>query len=195
MVSTARRYTIADLELMPDDGKRREVIAGVLYVARIPHYEHQAICAELALELGLWNRAAGLGRVSVGPGIVFAEDDGVAPDVVWASHARLAAGLDEAGHFTIAPDLLVEVLSPGRANLRRDRVAKLDLYRRRAVPEYWIVDRRARRIDVYRGEGLPLVASLGEADTLESPLLPGLAIPLARLFADLSPSGAVLHGP
>jgi len=54
------------------------------------------------------------------PGIVF-QSDNVIPDVVWASNERLERLLDEAGHLTAAPELVVEVLSPGKKNERRDR--------------------------------------------------------------------------
>jgi hypothetical protein len=63
----------------------------------------------------------------------------VIPDVVWISKARLAVSLDEAGHLTSAPELIVEVLSPGTANEQRDRQAKLKLYAFRGVQDtgFW----------------------------------------------------------
>jgi len=59
----------------------------------------------------------------------FSESDNVIPDVVWASNERLERLLDEAGHLTAAPELVVEVLSPGKKNERRDREAKLSCTR------------------------------------------------------------------
>ncbi len=47
----------------------------------------------------------------INPGVLFTESDNVIPDVVWATKETLAAMLDEAGHLTGAPDLIVEVLS------------------------------------------------------------------------------------
>ena len=78
----------------------------------------------------------------------------------------------------------VEILSPGAANERRDREAKLKLYSRRGVLEYWIVDWQARQVEVYRREelALRLVATLYATDTLASPLLPGFACEVATLF-------------
>jgi Uma2 family endonuclease len=122
--------------------------------------------------------------------VVF-DDDDVIPDVVWCRRERLATALDEAGHFHLAPDLVVEVLSPGPANERRDRIVKLELYSRRAVLEYWIVDWPGRQVELSRRENLRLrlIATLREADTLESPFLPGFALPLERLFADVPRAG------
>lgn len=88
--------------------------------------------------------------------------DNVIPDVVWASHERLATLLDEAGHLTAAPELIVEVLFPGADNQRRDCDLKLRLYSVRGVREYWIIDRQAQQIEVYRRQktALSLVETL-----------------------------------
>lgn len=65
---------------------------------------------------------------------------------------RLATALRPDGHLYAAPELAVEVLSPGEANERRDREARLRLYSRRGVLEYWIVNWQERRVEVYRRE-------------------------------------------
>jgi Uma2 family endonuclease len=79
------------------------------------------------------------------------------------------------------------VLSPGAKNIQRDRDVKLKLYARRGVGEYWIVDWPSRSVEVFRRAGplLALAATLDEADSLGSPLLPGFAAPLGRVFAGL----------
>jgi len=81
--------------------------------------------------------------------------------------------------------LVIEVLSPGRANEVRDREVKLQLYSRRGVQEYWIADWRRHTVDVYRREdgALRLVATLSDGDTVTSPLLPGFASPVSSLWA------------
>jgi Uma2 family endonuclease len=80
--------------------------------------------------------------------------------------------------------LVVEVLSPGGANERRDRDVKLKLYSRRGVLEYWVVDWRPQEIEVYRRKqlALRLIATLYPTDTLTSPLLPGFVCQVATLF-------------
>jgi len=87
-----------------------------------------------------------------------------------------------------APELMIEVLSPGKKNEGRDRQAKLKLYSRRGVLEYWIVDWRQRRVEVYRRDqiALRLTSTLYAQDTLQSPLLPGFACQISALFMDLS---------
>ena len=76
------------------------------------------------------------------------------------------------------------MLSPGRANEFRDREAKLDLYSRRGVEEYWIVSFMQRFVEVYRREGgaLKLITTLRDLDALESPLLPGFSCQVSGLF-------------
>ena len=184
-MSISRRYTSADLELLPKiEGVRYEIIDGELYVSSQPDWHHQYTCNEIAVELRTWSRQTGLGVIIPAPGLVFAEDDDVAPDLVWLRRERLAVIQDEAGHLRAAPELVVEVLSQGTSNVRRDREIKLALYSRRGVQEYWIVDWRRQTMEVYRREQatLRLVATLGNEDTLTSPLLPGFASPVAGFW-------------
>jgi Uma2 family endonuclease len=178
------RWTSEDLEVFPDDGKRYEIIDGELYVSKQPHWHHQATCGWIFALLGRWSLETGLGEASLAPGVIFDDDEDVAPDVVWASSARLARSLDESGKLHAAPELVVEVLSFGIKNVRRDREAKLKLYSRRGVDEYWLVDWHARSIEIYRRAEsvLRLVEELSIDAVLSSPLLPGFAAPLAQIF-------------
>ena len=181
---TALRWTSADLAVLPDDGKRYEIIDGELYRSRQPHWHHQRACGKLFAVLEAWSVHTGSGEANLAPGVIFAEDDDVAPDVVWISQARRATALGSDGHLHTAPELVVEILSPGATNERRDRGAKLKLYSRRGVLEYWIVDWRAQQVEVYRREALALrlVATLYSTDTLTSPLLSSFACEVATLF-------------
>jgi Uma2 family endonuclease len=197
--STSHRWTTDDLYLFPEplDDTRYEIVDGELFVTTQPTSQHQYSSGQVTAELIYWNRQAGLGIVLPAPGVIFSEDNNVAPDVVWLSTARYEALVDEGGHLQGAPELMVEVLSPGVTNERRDRVAKLSLYSRRGVSEYWILVGAHRQVEVYRraaaaggaadavtgGVGpLQLVATLGATDVLTSPLLPGFSCPVARLF-------------
>ncbi|HWC76441.1 MAG TPA: Uma2 family endonuclease, partial [Blastocatellia bacterium] len=149
MASTLR-WTSADLEALPDDGKRYEIIDGELFVSKQPHINHQDVCFQIASLLNDWSKQTGLGRAFVNPGLIFAEDDDVVPDVVWIGNERLSSAVREDGKLHSAPELVVEVLSPGPVNQRRDREAKLKLYSRRDVREYWIVDWTTQSVEVYR---------------------------------------------
>lgn len=180
-----RPFTSADLESLPDfPGVRYEIIDGEMYVSRAPQVAHQVPCSRIGSSLDAWNDETGAGFVVHGPGLVFSEDNDVIPDLVWVSRARLREALDEKGHFRLAPEIVVEVLSPGRANEVRDREIKLGLYARRGVQEYWLVDWQTHAVEIYRrsGEELLLAATLGDTDEIESPLLPGFRCSVARLW-------------
>lgn len=189
-MGTAVRWTSADLAGFPDDGKRREIIDGELYVSHQPHYYHQLIGDDVVSALNAWGRPHRAGRAVSAPGLIFSPEDDVAPDVVWTSTARLSHILS-GGKLYAAPEIVVEILSPGKRNIARDREAKRKLYSRYGVREYWIVDWVARTVEVYRrdGEQLALAATLLAGDTLTSPLLPEFILPLAELFAAI-PVGA-----
>ena len=178
-------WTISDLAIFEGDRKNRyEIIDGELFVTRAPDWKHQAVCINVGTVLKLWSEQSGLGEAAVNPGIVFSESDNVIPDVVWASHERLERLLDDAGHLTAAPELVVEVLSPGKANEQRDREAKLKLYSVRGVLEYWIVNFKEQSVEVYRRDQavLKLAAILYRQDDLTSPTLPGFSCLVSRLF-------------
>jgi Uma2 family endonuclease len=180
------RWTIQDVEALPDnEWIRYEIINGELFVTRSPHHKHQQVTGRIFAVLDSWSLESGLGEASIMPGLIFSDSDNVAPDVAWISYERLTQIQDEAGHFRGAPELVVEVLSPGKANEDRDRLAKLKLYSTQGAREYWIVDRIARRVEIYRREQaqLTLVATLLIGDVILSPLLPNFTCEVARLFA------------
>lgn len=186
MVANSLRWTTRDLDAMPDDGgwKRYEIVDGELYVTRAPHIRHQGAGGNIHFELEIWSRETQLGQPFQAPGVIFSPTDAVIPDVVWISRERLAHGIDEAGHLTVAPELMVEILSPGELNEQRDREIKLKLYSRHGVQEYWIVNWQLKTLEVYRRREaqLQLVATLFADDTLTSPLLPEFSIPVAQVF-------------
>lgn len=184
-MQTTFRYTTANLEAMPEshDGTRYEIIDGELFVSSHPSWEHQFAVTTLMGALFGWSRVTGLGLTNT-PGIIFSDYDNVIPDLVWISHARLRESLQADGKLHSAPELVVEILSPGAENVRRDREAKLNLYDRTGAAEYWIVDWRSKTIDVFRRDAdrLAFVATLSGDVRLTSPTLPGFDIALEEIW-------------
>ena len=135
MTTTTDRFTTTDLDRLDlPEGWRAEIIDGALYVSKAPGWDHQGVIVRLLRVLGAWADERG-GAGNAGIGVLYADDDNVIPDVVWISAERLAKGLDAAGHLTqVGPELVIEVVSPGSENARRDREAKLALYSRGATP-------------------------------------------------------------
>ena len=186
---TSLQWTSQDLLGLPDNGKRYEIIKGELYMSRQPHYNHQVVCNQVGFLLKTWSRQTNAGSIYPAPGIIFADDDDVAPDVVWISKARAEVALEADGKLHLAPELVVEVLSPGNATEKREREVKLKLYSRRGVSEYWLVSWPKRQLELYQRNpeelALELVQTLFEKDTLKSPLLPGFSCQVWELFEDV----------
>jgi Uma2 family endonuclease len=114
MVVNSLRWTTRGLDATPDDGgwKRYEIVDGELFVTRALHIRHQGAGGNVYVELEIWSRQSQLGKAFQTPGVIFTPTDAVIPDIVWISRESLSNGIDEAGHLTVAPDLMVEVLSP-----------------------------------------------------------------------------------
>jgi Uma2 family endonuclease len=178
----ATKLTYDDYLLIPDDGRRHELIDGEHFVSPAPHPDHQEVLIRLVFELQTYRRTTGAGRLLIAPtDVVFSGIDVAQPDLLYICEDGSAeVGTNVAG----APDLVVEILSP--SNRRYDEVTKRNLYERAGVGEYWLVDPEAETVKVLRREGArfgrPQLLSARDGDVLSSPLLPGLAISLAALF-------------
>jgi Uma2 family endonuclease len=113
---------------------------------------------------------------------VLSEATALQPDVVFVRQENAAVLRDV---IRGAPDLVVEVLSPSTAAF--DRGPKLEAYARHGVGECWLVDDQSTRIEVFRlegGSGYRRVAVLAAGDMATTRLVPGLALDVARLFAE-----------
>jgi Uma2 family endonuclease len=180
----ARRYTYADLQQFPEgEGTRYEIIDGELFVTPSPNRAHQRLVLRLATALNSFVEAHTAGEVYVAPfDVLFNELNVVIPDVLFVSAARLDAIERNGVHG--APDLVIEVLSPGtrRVDLTRKKV----LYEQRGAEEYWLVDPEARTLTIMRraqgGFAEPDVYAAGGGRQVSTALLPEFAIDLDALF-------------
>lgn len=165
------------------EGEYFTIIGGEKIVAPNPTSFHQAVLGNLCLLLGGWARQSGVGKLMIGPlDVVLSPDEVTQPDFVFV----LAEHLDRLTkkNFQGAPDLVIEILSPGSVQL--DRVKKRELYARHGVPEYWIVSPGERTVEIRRlqGEQYELVHVYEEAETLSSPLLTGFTCAVKDLFVE-----------
>lgn len=175
--------TVADLDAMPHDENRYELIEGELFVSRAPGLTHQRIFGNLFGRFLFFLEMTPIGEIIATPGVIFSEYSAVIPDIIYISNERRAE--IASGEWVVAaPDLVIEILSPGRENKRRDRVAKRRLCAKYGVKEYWVVDGENRVIKVYRlREGsLDLVERPIERDEIRSSVLPGFSCPVASIF-------------
>ncbi len=177
------RLTYPELRVMPDDGKRYELIDGEVFVAPAPSEKHQRVLGRLYLSMGNHVERQKLGRVYFAPfDVVFTEKTALEPDLIFVSAARV--GIIGPEYIIGAPDLVVEILSPHRPAF--DRVTKFKQYAQYGVGEYWMIDPVADTVEMYslRGKTYELKDTYGGDETLKSPLLPGWELPVRDLFSD-----------
>lgn len=177
MAVSVPRYTIADLELFPEDGNRYELLDGVLLVTPAPSHAHQIIVNRLQFRLTQAVMPRGAAHV-VGPGVITVQPrTQLQPDIlVHPAHFSLDAKWEDIDEHWLA----VEVLS--RSSRVYDRDFKRDAYLALGVQEVWLVDRWEKTVEVSRAQGTGDVIS----DKLRWHL-PVLAleveIPLTEIFA------------
>lgn len=176
-------FTVDDLELMPEDGNRYEVIEGELYVSRAPGLPHQRVTSNAIFIFMNYLEQDPIGEIISTPGVIFEPHSGVIPDLVFYTHER-AREIISGERLIAAPELVIEILSRGRENVDRDRVVKRKLYAKYGVEEYWIVDAESRFIEVHRlqNDSLELVAIYRDEDKITTPLLPGFVSVASSFF-------------
>ena len=175
--------TVADLDACPDDNNRYELIEGELFVSRAPEIPHQRVLHNLQMELGSYLRENPLGILVPGTGAIFSNYDAVIPDLIFVRSERWAEVTSEQ-KITSAPDIVVEILSPGSENRRRDLSVKRQLYAKYGVKEYWIVDSENQSVLIFhlQEQTLEEIATLRGIDEITSPLLPGFHLKAGAVF-------------
>jgi Uma2 family endonuclease len=174
-------FLAGDIWDTPEDGKIYEVIDGDLFVTPPPGWMHQFAVGKLQYLLAGHIYPHKLGVVVPAPtGVVLDEHDGVEPDLVYISRARMHI-ISERG-VEGAPDLVVEVLSP--STKARDRGIKMRRYAAAGVPHYWMLDPGSQTLEAYRLRqgGYELVETCGPGGTFRPELFPGLEIAIDELW-------------
>ncbi len=179
------KFSYEDLQHIPPDRNRYEIVDGELFVTPAPIPLHQRIIGNLYAHL--WNhvRAHQLGEVFVAPlDVVFTSETVLEPDIIFVSRARLHIIGEK--YLTGPPDLVVEVLS--KSSSRLDHDIKPKQYARYGVPEFWRIDPEGKTVEVFRLQDAEyeLAERLELGDALSSPLFPGLNLPVSSLWESLS---------
>lgn len=181
---TDLRLTSDDVATMPEDGNRYELIDGELHVSSAPSFIHQIILVNIVTAFVSYLNEYPIGRIAPGVGMIFDDYNGVIPDLVFVTNECMRQTL-VGGRFRAAPEIVIEILSPGASNERRDPHVKRSLYAARGVGEYWAVDPENRSVEIHRrdeGGNLVFGKSLLQSDELTCHLLPGFAIRIDSLF-------------
>lgn len=178
------RLTYDDFVLLPDDGKRHEIIDGVHYVTPSPNRRHQQLVGRLHARIAWFLESRPeLGEIYLAPfDVVLSHYDVVEPDVLFVAGSQVDILTEK--NVQGPPALVVEVLS--KSTRKRDAQTKRRLFERTGVQEYWLVDPELDAVQVFRPEAgqLRRVAELTSEDdhTLTTPLLPGWTLALRDLF-------------
>jgi len=135
-------WTVADLEQLPDDGNRYEILHGELLVTRLPSVGHQGVAMRLCLLIAPWCRAH-TGWKMLSPGGVYVnETNWFEPDIAVYPAPEFP---ERRWQEMPPPVLVVEVLSP--STRRRDRHRKRPAYVAYGVAEVWTIDQASRTIE------------------------------------------------
>ena len=175
------KFTYEDYRTAPPD-KSYELLDGELLMTPAPNLKHQSVQVRLGRRLGQFIEEHALGEFFFAPcDVVLSDTDVVQPDLLFVSREREHL-LSNGDNVRGAPDLVVEILSPGTAD--RDRGYKRALYARHGVTEYWLVDPAAETVWIHclRDGALVVAHTFGREQTLRSPLLAGFELDLDNVF-------------
>ena len=176
------QWTYEDYLNLPDDGRRYEIIEGVLYVTNAPDIDHQFTVMEIAFHLKTFVTRQKLGYILTAPFEVHLSQKTrpVQPDVLFIRAEKWPA--PGAKFFEGVPDLIIEVLSP--STTRTDQSIKFSAYEQTGVPEYWIANPKTCSVEVFTLSGgeYALVNEFIGDEVIESKVLADLAITTSTLF-------------
>jgi Uma2 family endonuclease len=187
VVSTpSRSFTYEDLLQLPEDGLRHEILDGEHVVTPSPVPRHQLVVYRLSGLFYPYFKANPIGQVFPAPlDVLLSTRDVVEPDLFFV--AKKSSGIVNGTNVQGAPELAIEILSPGTRS--RDLGRKRERYELLGVGEYWVLDPERDTASLFRRATpeaaefeSPIVVAAGADERLSSPLFPGLEIPLREVF-------------
>lgn len=173
-------WTDEELEALPKDGHKYELLEGELIKSPV-HANHGTICMRLALLLGNFVQRHKLGELyDSSTGFRLSEKLLLSPDLAFASRATVKRILVAPDKFLYgAPDLVVEVLSPGDRMVQLNR--KLDHYFEHGIKLAWLINWRKEQVHIYTPDSIEALTGLNDVLT-GGAVLPGFKCKLGRIF-------------
>ncbi|MBC8182128.1 Uma2 family endonuclease [candidate division KSB1 bacterium] len=180
--SVSDPLTYEDYKTFPDnDGIRKEIIEGELFMTPAPNTKHQSVSRELSFLLVSFIKSTNIGKIFVAPyDVKFSHINVFQPDIVFVLQDNYEIITDI--NINGAPDLVIEILSPStKAN---DRIFKKQIYEKFGVKEYWIVDPENETVEIWvlKNHKFILDSKAGKSQTFKSQILKGLEINLSEIF-------------
>jgi Uma2 family endonuclease len=170
------------LELPTGMGKRYELVAGELRIMSPSGWKHGSVVGRLHTILGAFVVAHDLGEIfGAETGFRLARDPDTvrAPDIAFIAKEHLPAEEPSEAFWPGAPDLAVEVLSPGDRTGEVDE--KIDAWLAAGCRAVWVVDPKRRTVTVYESRTNVRVAAAGDA-LIGEPIVPGFTCQVDALF-------------
>ncbi|MGA3023628.1 MAG: Uma2 family endonuclease [Bryobacteraceae bacterium] len=178
-MATGTLISLEEFARLPDEPGKQELSNGELVIVPPVKFIHNKISRRLFRVLDAWVSATGVGEVWHEAGFQLGPCTVRQPDVGVVLGHRVAA--DDAW-LQGAPDIAIEVLSPG--NAAQDIELKIAEYLAAGGKSVWIVSPKASHVRIYRADGTWTL--LDETKTLsDESVLPGFALLLSKLFAEL----------
>ncbi len=181
-MATTQLITADDLFVCGTSAESCELVEGVRRPMVPTGGEHGEIVAELAFALQSFVRVRGLGRVYFSDtGFVLATDPDtvLTPDVAFVSASRVPPKAQRVGFLHLAPDLVVEVVSP--SDRSSEVQAKVTRYLQAGVALVWVIEPRRHLVTIHTSNNPPV--ERGENDTLDGgEVLPGFQLAVRDLF-------------
>jgi Uma2 family endonuclease len=182
MSTITTRLTAEAFWLLPETALHRSLIRGEVIERMPPGARHGVIATAFSLRLGIWAARQGAGIVGTESGFILARDPDVVrgPDVYFIRAGRVPEGVIPEAFWTLAPDLVVEVVSPSEtAEEVREKVRD---FLAAGTPLVWVVYSRTREVVAHTPDGLARTFRGG--DHLGDPaILPGFAHAVGEFFS------------
>ncbi len=191
LTETAARVSYKEfinLDIPDDDDRIYELLNGEVAKYSAPESRHQLVLANLHLIVGSHINRKRLGRVLFAPfSVLLNKHSAPQPDLLFVATENLK--IIEQKFVMGAPDLVVEIISPGLArpgSVIRDRVQKKEIYEKAGVPEYWIVDPEYFLVEVYQHtpSGYTLFHDVEGEGGVKSRIIKGLKVDVADIFSN-----------
>jgi Uma2 family endonuclease len=176
-----KKLTWDDLKNLPEDAGRTEIVDGDLIVSPTPSDRHQEISTALAAAIHPFVKRHKLGKFYGAPvHIVLGEHANFEPDLCFLASGNLHRL--QSPVIVGPPDLIIEIIS--ESNRTHDTVVKFQNYERYGVAEYWLVDPRDRRINVWSLQqgSYVSVGAFATGQNIQSRVLTGLQLDPAEIF-------------